>query len=693
MTHWNLQSLQMRLVCNTKRICCLCLMICILPFYACHKEETISNGEWIANIAELAGIQDYAQQEPYFTNVPKEHRYFSSFQANVEWGIIHVEDKIDVEGALTKAFAAYTLMNLLDETKTTDIQIHDVHNHKYQKQIEYAVAINLFTLDNNKNFYPEEKMSQTAALAALDEIVKHINTRTFQETKTNIIFKNGVQVHEIHPIDFDAENMKVHLQDTTPYDNESIVFFNNQYYEVENQEGQILKVKEIDITKYTESIDLQGSTDIQFSNAEIVDGNDEIIQEISASNHLENVSTHAKQKTFQVGEFTIVVNASSSNLKAEVSKELLYGSKMYALLQVKGIHCDYQWYSKQEEVQSAYFKVNLHASEKAGFKNGIYKNVYGDFSKVDPSNFVSTLQNLFQEKNDVIEKTLTICQVKVPIPNAPLMYLTMNLDLHFHMSGKVELTFTQDASIGFEVKEGKTRFIHEMKHSQSNQIKATTQLSCAIACALEMVKFRLLDISLHAGCNASYKTSFHLYQQENKQVVEADIPLDVSDSLAMDHPDILVCGDANAYFILYLKANSAKSQLGKWGLQKRFDLYKQSLFPKGYTHIENFQIVEKCTRKQRIQKVEHDSLKVSKKIRLDKYSYIVKLSNPVQIEITGLPQGYTKEDLQFISSDSNIVYVNENGVVEGKEKGSAIVTIQTRDGKEKIECNVLVSGG
>ncbi len=260
-----------------------------------------------------------------------------------------------------------------------------------------------------------------------------------------------------------------------------------------------------------------------------------------------------------------------------------------------------------------------------------------------------------------------------------------------HVSGRVPLTLNQTSSVGCEIKNGKMRMIQEFDHSHNNQFKANTGLSSGIQFALNLTSLRLMDASLNAGAEATFKTSLHLYQDDEYDVVETDVGVDVMDELADGNTNVLVCSDLSANTVVYLKMNSAKSQLGKIGFTKRINLMKQSLLPKGKTHLENFQFVSKCTRKQREQGTKLETLTVTKKIKLKDYSMVVHVSKAKKIEIIGLPEGYTKDDLEYVSHQETVATTDANGNVIGKSAGSSVITISTKDGKHYIKCNVIVS--
>ena len=235
------------------------------------------------------------------------------------------------------------------------------------------------------------------------------------------------------------------------------------------------------------------------------------------------------------------------------------------------------------------------------------------------------------------------------------------------------------------------RMIHTMDHTNMNRLKANTRAGAGIDVGLNLASLRLMDVSLNAAAEAALKTSLHIYENDEHKVIPTEVGSDVMDEVLEGNSSILVCSDINADLVLYLKMNSAKSQLGKLGLTKRSDLAKLSLLPKGKTHLENFQFVSKCTRKDRLKATKLDSLSVSKKIQLVDYSFVVHAGYVKAIGIKALPEGYTKNDLVYTSSNTDIASVDADGNVSGLQSGSVVVIVATSDKKHSISCNVLVS--
>lgn len=426
-------------------------------------------------------------------------------------------------------------------------------------------------LDHRSMFYPKQVLDREEAITYLQKADTYINNREITETHTEITWNQNTDVKEIVPVSYDASSCSIQIDDPSLQEGDLIHFQDGseeQYFQIERIDDTTAYLKEINLLDYTEDMDLSSSQELNFENAEIVDGEGEILQETSFTNHLTMMSTKPLQRTFHIGEFNVVVSVSGTALKAEVNKVLPYGSKVYSSLKLSGMHVDYQWKSKKKDVKDAYFKVKFSTNESFGLKNGSYKNLYGDFSKADSQNLLSSLPKMFVEKQDVVESSLELCKIKVPVNGAPMMNVSIGLRMNLYASGRVELSLTQNSEIGCEVKDGRMRMIHTMNHTNMNRFKANTRAGAGIDVGLNLASLRLMDVSLNAAAEASLKTSLHIYENDEHKVIPTEVGSDVVDEVLEGNLSILVCSDINAELVLYLKMNSAKHSLESLGLQR-----------------------------------------------------------------------------------------------------------------------------
>jgi hypothetical protein len=208
-----------------------------------------------------------------------------------------------------------------------------------------------------------------------------------------------------------------------------------------------------------------------------------------------------------------------------------------------------------------------------------------------------------------------------------------------------------------------------------------------------MLNGSLFDVGVTAGARGNVASTLHLYDDEgNVSSVSTPAGADVADETASDNPDVLVCADVNAVWILEVFLNSSQTLAGRLGFSAGFAPLGTDtpLFPGMKHHMENWHFVDKCTRGKRnliktARPVEHAS-----GINIKKYSMIVRTGETKTIEISGLPDGYSAADLSFSSENSEVAVVDEKGRVTAASPGSAVIVISTYDGEYEIRCSVLV---
>ena len=368
-----------------------------------------------------------------------------------------------------------------------------------------------------------------------------------------------------------------------------------------------------------DQFEIQGGTDLEFNHARIFDGNGNIIQEGTEQSHsLSLMSTSLINHTFDMKGFRVSLKGTTSSLHAEVSKQLQVGGLFYANAALDNLHIQYKWDKDEDRIQYGYLKADFTTSENIGLRKGMYKELYGDFSKLNPKDFIGTVQNIFQSKQEVLTDTLTLCTVKIPLPNAPMVSVVMKLNLNIYATGKTELAFVQNHVVGCEIRNGNMRIITD--HSK----KAT---------------------------------------------------------------------ELNAYWLCNLKLNSSNSLAGRFGFGRNIPILSESnapLFPKGKVTYENWMSVDHCSCEDREKAPTVDPIQVKKRITLKDYSLITGVGISTGIQVSGLPEGYTIEDLIYTSKNEEIAVVNTFGEVTGKKTGGTDILIQTKDKKHLVHCHILV---
>ena len=687
---------------SIRKLAVLLVLCMLVPFVGCKKKvtDTMTNGEWLTELTAQAGITYYQQEEPYFLNITSNSPYFTVVQSSVEWEVLNPSKAFNPSATLTREMVAYTLMNLISRThEGLSDTIKDLQDCSYPDQVKAAVASGLMSLDERQRFRPKDQISKEEAFGYLAQVIDIVNNRKFTDTQTTVQLKDDVQFADDEPKQFDEEGLTALFESDSSIRNGMYIVYDDTYYRVVNCEytnqGILTTLEQVNMEDVIEQFDIQGGTDLEFNHAKIVDGNGNVVQEGTEQSHsLSLMSTSLINHTFEINGFRIALKGTTSSLHAEVSKQLQVGGLLYANAALDNLHIQYKWDKDEDRIQYGYLKADFTTSENIGLRNGMYKELYGDFSKLNPKDFISTVQNIFQTKQEVITDAITLCTVKIPMPNAPMVSVVMKLNLNIYATGKAELSFVQNHIVGCEIRNGNMRIISDHSKKATTSIRAETGITLGTNLALHAFNHNIMDAEINAGAKGYFHTKTYLYNEEGKaEPFDIDVQPDLVEELSEGNPDVKVCTELSAYWLCNLKLNSSNSLAGRFGFGRNIPIFSESntpLFPKGKVTYENWMSVDHCSCEDREKVPNVEAIQVKKRITLKDYSLISGVGVSTRIQVTGLPEGYTVEDLIYISKNTDIAEVSSAGEVIGNKSGGTDIVIQTKDKKHLVHCHILV---
>ncbi|MBP5279284.1 MAG: hypothetical protein J6Z03_02270 [Erysipelotrichaceae bacterium] len=388
--------------------------------------------------------------------------------------------------------------------------------------------------------------------------------------------------------------------------------------------------------------------------------------------------------------FRISYTLNRTGIDVHISREV-NGVNIYGDLSLNNVKPVFKWLYEEDDVKNCFFSLSFKTTEKLGASIGRYGNYHLRFKDVDSSSFKSLIGSIIEKDKDELEASIPICQIRTPIPNVPTAFLNLDLLIKLYVSGKVELVLYNSHNIGFETRNGNVRFINDTDRDLDAIIQASGKAALGLNVNLEAVKFRLADIELDGGVRALVKSTLHLYNEEGDVTSESsDYALSTLQELSDGNPDVKVCGDLSLYYLLDLIINTSKTQMAKFGFSKTYNIMDEDnqIF-NNLSHIEDGHFVKSCTRNKRPTLVNMEEVK-STRIVLNSYAEVLKQDETFMIEVLGMPEGYTKEDLVYKSLDNSIATV-EKGLIRPVSPGSTRIDIHTKDNKYSAYVNVLVS--
>jgi hypothetical protein len=655
--------------------------------------ETMALGDWVMLIQEQARLPESSTDLPYFMNVGSDQPCFEAVQSAVEWGVLQKEGGFMPDEVLTREWAASTLMHLKEENlpEASEEGIRDIAQSSFRKEVSAAVSSGLMPLDSRGRFYPKREMEAEEARRLLAQVVSWMDSRSYEEER-EISFdgQTPVEIQEeqiekgnfilLNPEEGIVEGSVVHPQGS------------EAYYRVEEGpgtgQGRLSALKE---EEAAEDLEITYSGELDLSQAEVIDGVEgtPVAKPAIKAPQAERVLA----RTHTIQDWQVSYSISSSGIRAELSKKLEGGGKVYGMVRMYDLKPTIRWRCRDGETESSYFRMDFATTESLGVSAGASVKRYGDFSKFSAADPLGSLKKILSRKSSPAQITVPIATLKIPLPEMPLIKVIVSLEVSLGADGRVELALNQDHRIGCEIRGGGMRTIDHHDGRAEGLLRSNAWITGGVRTALAAGRKKLTDVSLHTGAKARCHAILHLYDsQQNHTTLTADQPLDELEAGLGKSGNILLCADVDAHLISKLSFNSSTTLAGKLGLNKSIDLLDAENGPllSGLGgHVENGHIVPRCTRTDRRKDSRTFSAADSRAILLDRYVLLLKPGETASIPVASVPEGYAEDDLIYTSS-SRAVSVSAQGIVKGEQEGSSIVTIATSDGLYKVRCSVTV---
>ncbi len=659
--------------------------------------ETISVGDWLYEINRRACLPEDTS-EAYYANVTEYSVYYTSVQNAAGWGVIDVSHAVHPEEALTREYAAYTLMNLAGINRETGgTAVKDISGSEYRKEIESAVSFGLFDLDHRSCFRPHDTLPRDEALEKLDMVVRYMNKRI---PETNVYADLPEYCDELPDEEYLAEGMVVYPAGTTVSPGTILPELSDgQHYTVDSvtrsEDRTTVTVHPSDTGELTGTISISGSTELDFSKAEIIDDSG-LSEEISS--YTAPVYTHLaalyigerETRSFEYKGYRITWSLSGSGIHAMVERSFAGGSVFVSEFRLSGVRPVYDWKMKDGKISEGYFRIDFNTNERCGFSHSSKKEYVSD-EETDPAIILQSVRNLFRKNGETASLHIPVCTIRVPVCETPPVSVLIRLELTVSAEGKAEIALSQENSIGMEIRSGSMRMIHDMQHTHKQTIYAKAEALADVLFGLDIAKITLADAGLQSGVQASVDPVVHLYRNNTHHVRKVDdTPYDLLDEQTT--PYFLVCADLSAGWLMDLCLNSAGTIAGKLGFSGEKTLMtpeSNSILPDGLRHMENGLFVRTCTRDDRISRKGDGTLPDTERIAISAYSMIIDPGETKEIPISSLPEGIGRDDIILTSSRQDIV-TTDGLRITGVSPGSARIRVASRDGRYSVDCSVLV---
>lgn len=639
------------------------------------------------NHKEYADIQSWLHALAYQSGLIEENAtVMERNNALIQWG---VNEAFLFEGNLSKEKAAAILSSFYDVEVNEEIMILDIEETEYPEEVKNCVLLGLFELNNDK-FYPKEILTKEEADFLLERFLLLIN-QVPKEEFFEIELKNDIELKQVDPYLFNQQSLVAQFHPEEDLKKGDVVNFDETlFYKIDQIENGIVKLKPLSFDEI-EYLDMTMDIPFDYEKIEFIPANQMVYSSKQKETGFVPVSYGSYYEEFVVNDFTIRVRQRGSSFSIYGFKETSLNSNLFFEFTMDDFDPSFSFKGNCSSIDRAWLKVDLKSTVSAGVKKGEYKQLMLDPNQFNSREWLSSLKKAWIFQSASVDTILPIGKVIIPIESFPGVSIVLDLKIKLDVAGKVELLYTVDHEFGMEIKNNQLRKINDCSKDLDAIFEASCGVAASLLCGLNFSDVRLMDIAMDLGIQADVKSTIHLYE-EDQSIDEANIPYDVLEELSLNQDTVSVCGDLAAYWTGSFQLNSYESVAYKLGITYQYDFLNKNnaaLFHGSVKHIENLQFVDHCTKNTFSLSIPTISI-TEDRIILASYSCIVNENESIPLRIRGLPKGYRKEDLSFISENTEIIQVDQNGVVTGIHSGSANVIILIKDTDFQVKCNILV---
>lgn len=515
-----------------------------------------------------------------------------------------------------------------------------------------------------------DRVSEKEALEIIRRAVKALNSRTYEPLYESEYAEEPKS---------EEEALK-----------EGGLFESHEGWKIANRaEDGALEIRSASFDEVFEKFHLEDSSFVDFSGAIVIPYGD-VFEDSSYVNEKYTLLAESNNHVFYKNGYRISYTLNTSGIDFHISKNRS-GLNIYLDVSLRNVKPQISWHKEKNDLKNCFFSLSFNTTEKFGVSSGRYRDYRIRFKDLDASSFKKLLSSLLESLNESEEAEFPVCTIKIPLKHLPGVFLSLDLKVKLHASGKGEFVLYNTHQLGFETRNGKIRYINENDHDFNGVLQASAKTMLCVNLGIEAAGFSLADVEADGGIRGVVRTTTHFYDKEgNMESAEMKIPYAGMNELSDGNPDVLVCGDLSLHWLLDLEFNTQKTQMNRLGFTRRLSLLdEENQFFGGLHHIENGHFVEKCTRKKRQQIKEMEQVK-SDRIILDSYAEVLRKGENYCIIIKALPEGCSVDDLTYESSDSTIASV-QSGEITAENSGSTQIIVKTKDGKHQAYVNILVS--
>lgn len=567
------------------------IMTTLFPGFSWQGGDQMEIGDFLTQVGVAFGYTVPETDEVLYGITP-DNEYYDAVAAAAQYDVLVDYDEIDVLKYADTEFVATVLVNAANLTTEETVEIANAADFENIEKVSIAVANGIVPV--------EADGTVSTANMTVSDITAAITLAASLRITSGDVFDDFDLVEGVKTVDtyevageaivLDAEEDivagDVFVADDAAFKAEAVEVVDGQ---------KVVETSDVAINEVIEKIDFEGSTDVNFGTAMIMDGNGEVISEglfdtegLSADqidNIIHGILLTIGNISFSIGDFDIDAEATKTGLDFSIATSPVDGvrvTKDYSLTNLS-VDAKADVNIKTLSFNEVYLNAEYDLVDKTTIAGSYYKEfgeeVKTEGEKLEAGKVFNDLVNKYI-LSEFDSSSIKLFTVVVPLGTTPL---TFNFDimLHIGVNGRMTITVVSEEFHGISVINNKVSKVSDSKViDRVVDIYGEFEIMLGLGVGLGLFGYTIVDVEVFGGVGAWVEATARFVDENGNPVFQSTyaVPVDYLAEVAagMDFEgDIQISGHADVYGILKIGVGE-NSVLSLVGLCKTWTIYDRT---------------------------------------------------------------------------------------------------------------------
>ncbi len=567
------------------------IMTTLFPGFSWQGGDQMEIGDFLKQVGVAFGYTVPETDEVLYGITP-DNEYYDAVAAAAQYDVLVDYEEIDVLKYADTEFVATVLVNAANLTTDETVEIANAADFENIEKVSIAVANGIIPVEADGTVSTANMtVSDITAAISLAKNLRCIAGDKFDD----VDLVEGVKTVDTYEVAGDAIVLDAE-EDIVAGD---VFVADNAAFKAEAVEvvdGQkVVETSDVAIDEVIEKIDFEGSTDVNFGTAMIMDGNGEVISDglfdteglspEQIENLIHGILLTIGEISFSIGDFDISAEVTKTGLDFSIGTSPVDGvvvTKDYSLTNL-AIDAKADVNIKTLSFNEVYLNAEYDLVDKTIIAGSYYKEfgeeVKNEGEKLEAGKVFNDLVNKYL-LSEFDSSSIKLFTVVVPLGTTPL---TFNFDimLHIDVNGRMTITVVSEEYHGISIINNKVSKVSDSKViDRVVDIYGEFEIMLGLGIGFGLFGYTIVDVEVYGGVGAFVEATARFVDENGDPVFQSTyaVPVDYLAEVAagMDFEgDIEISGHADIYGILKIGVGE-NSVLSLVGLCKTWTIYDRS---------------------------------------------------------------------------------------------------------------------